>query len=93
MTLSGFTFVRNATKLGFPLRESILSILPIVDEFVIAFCEGDEDDQTLDLINSIGSDKIKIIKANWDPQTYTKNTNYAYLTDVAKENCSGDWLF
>ena len=33
MTISGFTFVRNAEKLYFPIKESILSVLPLVDEF------------------------------------------------------------
>jgi hypothetical protein len=36
MKISGFTFVKNASKLYIPVRESILSVLPLVDEFVIA---------------------------------------------------------
>jgi hypothetical protein len=93
MKISGFTFVRNATKLAFPFKESILSILPIVDEYVIAYCEGDEEDETLALIESISSNKIKIIETTWDPKTYYSNTLYAQLSDIAKEQCSGDWLF
>jgi hypothetical protein len=93
MIISGFTFVRNATKLAFPLKESITSILPLVDEYVIVFCEGDQDDQTLEVLNKINSDKIKIIHADWDPQTYSRNTLYAHLTDVAKSHCQGDWFF
>jgi hypothetical protein len=31
----GFTIVKNATILQYPLVESILSILPIVDEYVV----------------------------------------------------------
>ncbi len=61
MTISGFSFVRNATKLYYPVKESILSILPIVDEFVIALGKGDADDQTLSEIQQIKSDKIRII--------------------------------
>ena len=35
MRLSGFTFCRNAVRYQYPLVESIASILPIVDEFVV----------------------------------------------------------
>jgi len=93
MTISGYTFVRNAIKLSYPLKESILSILDLVDEFVIAYCEGDEDDTTLEVIKSIKSDKIKIVKAEWEPLKYTQNTLYSYLSDKAKNECKGDWLF
>ncbi len=93
MTISGYTFVRNAVKLSYPLKESILSILDLVDEFVIVYCEGDEDDNTLEDIKSIGNDKIRIVEAKWDPEKFTKNTLYSYLSDVAKNTCIGDWLF
>jgi hypothetical protein len=65
MTISGYTFVRNAIKLAYPLKESILSILNLVDEYVIAYVEGDQDDNTLEVIQSINSPKIKIIEAKW----------------------------
>ena len=93
MVISGYTFVRNAIKLAYPLKESILSVLDLVDEFVIAYCPGDEDDNTLEVINSITSDKIKLIHAEWIPEKFKQNTLYSYLSDVAKNNCQGDWLF
>ncbi|MCF6352612.1 MAG: glycosyltransferase family 2 protein [Cyclobacteriaceae bacterium] len=93
MTISGYTFVRNATKLAYPLKESILSILDLVDEFVIAFIEGDIDDNTLEVIQSIKTNKIKIIEATWEPERFKQNTLYSYLSDVAKNECTGDWLF
>jgi hypothetical protein len=91
--ISGFTFVRNAITLDFPLKESVLSILPLVDEYVIAYSPGNTDDGTLDLIKSIGSEKIKVVEAKWEPEKFYRNTLYAHLTDIAKANCSGDWLF
>ena len=42
MRISGFTFVRNAIDLYYPVVESITSILPICDEFVVA--AGDSSD-------------------------------------------------
>lgn len=93
MKISGFTFCRNTSKLYYPVKESILSVLPIVDEFIIALGDGDEDDTTEELIKSIASEKIKIVYTKWDLNKYTNGTEYAHQTDLAKEACSGDWLF
>lgn len=85
--------VRNATKLYYPVKESILSILPIVDEFVIALGDCDADDKTLEVIESIQSEKIKIIHSTWDLKSSKNGSEYARQTDIAKSECSGDWLF
>ncbi|NQY67369.1 MAG: hypothetical protein HRT72_06560, partial [Flavobacteriales bacterium] len=37
--------------------------------------------------------KIKIIDTVWDITKYTRGTENAHQTDLAKEACSGDWLF
>jgi hypothetical protein len=91
--ISGFTFARNTSKLYYPFRASIESILPLVDEFVVALAKGDEDDTTLEQIQAINSDKIKILYTDWDTETYSGGTEYAHQTDLAKEACSGEWLF
>jgi hypothetical protein len=93
MTISGFTMVRNATKLYYPVKASIESILPIVDEFVVALGNNDPDDSTLAEIQQIRSDKIRIIHTVWDLETYPHGGEYAHQTDIAKNACSGDWLF
>lgn len=93
MLISGFSMVRNATKLYYPVRASIESILPIVDEFVIALGSGDADDQTLEEIQKIESDKIKIIHTEWNLEKYPGGSEYAHQTDIAKQQCKGDWLF
>lgn len=85
--------VRNAGKLYYPVKESILSILPIVDEFVVALGDCDADDKTLELIESIQSDKIKIIHSKWDLKSSKNGSEYARQTDIAKNACTGDWLF
>ncbi|MFD1815998.1 hypothetical protein SAMN04515674_11345 [Pseudarcicella hirudinis] len=91
-TISGFTMVRNATKYYFPIKECILSALPIVDEFVIALGEGDLNDKTREEILSIGSDKIKIIERGlWDEQLYKDGGIFRHETNIAKEHCTGDW--
>ncbi|NSW44660.1 MAG: hypothetical protein HPY79_02375 [Bacteroidales bacterium] len=93
MTISGFTMVRNATKLYFPIKESISSILPIVDEFVVALGKGDNDDKTQEEILSLQSSKIKIIHREWDPVLYKDGKIFAHETNVALNECNGDWCF
>ncbi len=64
MKVSGFTIVRNAIKYDYPIVEAISSILPLCDELVVGV--GLSDDETLALIQSIASDKIRIVKTVWD---------------------------
>lgn len=84
---------KNTIKLYYPAKQSILSILPLVDEFVVAIGKGDADDPTLDEIKSIGSPKIKIIETEWDIEKYPRGMEHAHQTDIAMSHCTGDWLF
>ncbi len=93
MKISGFTFVRDATSLYYPVKGSIESVLPICDEFVVALGKGSPGDKTEEEIRSIGSDKIRIVHTEWDTGKYTNGTVYAQQTDIAKSYCTGDWLF
>ncbi|MCB0705353.1 MAG: glycosyltransferase family 2 protein [Saprospiraceae bacterium] len=93
MRISGFTMAKNTSKLYYPIKEAIESILPICDEFVVALGDCDPDDQTEALIKSIGSDKIRIIHTVWDLEKYPRGMENAHQTDIAREACSGDWLF
>ncbi len=91
MMLSGFSFVRNALKFRYPVVESIRSVLPIVDEFIIAV--GESEDGTLDLIDSIGAPKLKIVKTRWDDNLREGGKILAQQTDIALSRTSGDWCF
>jgi glycosyltransferase involved in cell wall biosynthesis len=64
MKICGFTIVRNAVKFAYPVVESITSVLPMVDEFIVSV--GNSEDGTLELIRSIPSEKIKIYESVWD---------------------------
>ncbi|MBU3677357.1 MAG: glycosyltransferase family 2 protein [Chitinophagaceae bacterium] len=70
MLCAGFTIVKNAVRYGYPVKESILSALPLCDVFYVLI--GDCDDGTEALIRSINSDKIIIHHSVWD---HTVNTN------------------
>ncbi|HRH99545.1 MAG TPA: hypothetical protein PK006_00715 [Saprospiraceae bacterium] len=93
MKISGFTFMRNTEKLYYPFLESVLSILDIVDEFVIVIGKGDDDDTTKQQIINLNNPKIKLINSVWDLDSYAHGSIYAQQTDLAKSYCSGDWLF
>ncbi|MDQ3073046.1 MAG: hypothetical protein M3Q97_07280 [Bacteroidota bacterium] len=93
MKISGFTFGKNVSKLYYPIRPAIESILPIVDEFIVALGAGDADDHTREEIAKINSQKIKIIDTIWDLEKYPNGMENAHQTDIAKKECTGDWLF
>jgi len=93
MKISGFTMVRNATRFCYPVKESILSILPVVDEFIIALGKGDEADRTEEEILSINSPKIKIIPRVWDEKLFLNSEIFRTETNAALRECKGDWCF
>lgn len=93
MKISGFTIIRNAIKYDYPVIEAITSILPICDEFVVAV--GNSDDETLQLIKNIDSNKIKIIETIWDDSLRKGGVVLAKETDKALAAVSADttWAF
>lgn len=91
MKISGFTMVRNAEKLYYPVKESIQSVLPVVDEFIVALGKGDDDDKTRAKILSIGSEKIKIFDRIWHEEDFVRGKVMADETNFALSQCSGDW--
>jgi len=91
MKISGFTFIKNGQILGYPFLQSIQSILPIVDEFVVNV--GESEDETLSLIKSIESDKIRIIQSKWNDTMQNRGYVYGQQKMIAQFNCTGDWAF
>lgn len=91
MKISGFTLANDkVANLYYPYIESIISILPIVDEMVVAL--DDKEGTVRKNIEAI-SDKIRIVETTWDTNKYTDGTILAQQTDLAKDACTGDWLF
>jgi hypothetical protein len=85
--ISGFTIVRNAVKLDFPLEASLRSVLPICDEVVVNV--GRSDDETLDLVRAIGDSKIRIVETEWD--FGLKSRMLAEETQRAMRACRYPW--
>lgn len=93
MKISGFTFLRNAEILGYPFRESIASILPLVDEFIVNV--GKSEDNTLSCIQELQKDhpKIRIISSVWCEKMQKKGYVYGQQKMIAQFQCRGDWAF
>jgi glycosyltransferase involved in cell wall biosynthesis len=93
MKVAGFTFIRNAVRYDYPVVESITSLLPLVDELVV--CVGDSADNTLELIENIGSSKIKIIHSVWDDSLREGGKILAIETNKALAAVAhdADWCF
>jgi glycosyltransferase involved in cell wall biosynthesis len=90
-SISGFTFIRNGVELGFPFEASIRSLLPLVDEFVVAV--GRSDDDTLLRVQAIDDPKIRIIETIWNERMADRGFVYAQQKMIAQYACTGDWAF
>jgi hypothetical protein len=91
MLISGFTIIRNAEIMGYPVVPAIRSILPIVDEFVVGV--GQSDDGTRALIESIDDPKLKIFDSHWDTTRRSGGVIMAEKTNEALDRCTGEWCF
>jgi glycosyltransferase involved in cell wall biosynthesis len=91
MFVSGFTFVRNASLYDYPLEASIESLLPLVDELVVAV--GKSDDDTRQRVVAIADKKIKIIDTIWDDSLRKGGKVLAAETNKAFDAISpqADW--
>lgn len=93
MYVSGFSFIKDALIYDYPVVESIKSILPLCDEFVIAV--GESTDNTLEIIRQIDSEKIKIIETKWDESLREGGEILAIETNKAFAGIAekADWAF
>ena len=88
MKVAGFTFIRNAVKLDYPIIEAVRSILPLCDYVVVAV--GQSEDDTLKLIQSIDSQKIRIIETVWDDTIRESGAVLAVETNKAFDAVGDD---
>ena len=93
MKVSGFTIARNVVRADYPIKEAVMSILPLCHEVVIAV--GKSEDETLEYIKSWNIDKIKIIETVWDDSRREGGRVLADETNKAMAATSpdSDWLF
>jgi len=93
MKVVGFSFIRNGVNYGYPFTQSILSVLPVVDEFVLNL--GNSDDNTNEVIESLHQEKIRTFHSVWDENLRTGGKVLAVETNKALDIAvaDADWLF
>jgi hypothetical protein len=85
--VSGFTLVRNAVTLDYPIVPAIRSLLPLCDEIVVNV--GRSDDGTRDLVAAIADPRVRILDSEWDVSR--GGGTLALETDRAMAACRGTW--
>jgi hypothetical protein len=91
MRVAGFLFIRNAIKYNYPVREALLSMLPLCDEVFVSI--GNSEDDTIGLIQSLRSPKIRISHTVWDDSLLEGGQVLAAETDKAFDQvpAGADW--
>jgi len=92
MKVIGITIIKNAVINNYPIKEAISSALPLVDEMIVLV--GDSEDDTIGLIASIPSEKIKISHSVWDKTIRTGGSVLAVETNKALQlvPADTDWV-
>src|SRR5438067_5874056 len=85
--LSGFTIVRNAVSLDYPIVPALRSILEICDEVIVNV--GQSADGTRDLVAAVDDPRVRIIDSVWD---FSRGSGVLALeTERAMRACRGTW--
>lgn len=93
-SISGFTIVRNATILNYPLEASLRSLFGICDE-VIVNC-GDSDDDTLERCRRLEAEfpgRLHLFQSKWEREGQRGGFQLKCQTDAALSRCRGEWCF
>lgn len=89
MKISGFTLIRNGSVLGYPFVQAIRSILRLCDEVIVNVPRSTDD--TLARVKAIADPKIRILETEWDETDRTDGLVLSHHTNLALEQCTGDW--
>jgi len=92
MKITGVTIIKNAVLNDYPVKEAILSVLPLVDEMIVSI--GDSEDDTEGLIRSLPSAKIKIVHSVWDKSVRKGGSVLAIETNKVMQHVGDDtdWI-
>ncbi len=94
MRISGFTIVRNAVRLNYPFLESVRSVMPLCDEFIIN-C-GKSEDETRALCAQLEREfpgKVRVLDTVWEREGQSGGFQLKHQSDLALKECHGRWCF
>ena len=80
MKVVGFSFIKDAVKMQYPIVEAIQSILPLCNEVIVAV--GASTDGTRELVAAIDK-KVRIVDTEWDFNLKENGKLLAVETDKA----------
>ncbi len=91
MKVCGFSFIRNAIKYDYPIREALLSIAPLCDKIFVAV--GQSEDETMSYIEKLLPEKIIILPTIWNDDLREGGRVLALETNKAYQSLEGkfDW--
>jgi glycosyltransferase involved in cell wall biosynthesis len=92
--VSGFSIVKNGVRLGYPFKESLLSLAPLCDELVVAL--GDGDDTTGEVLEQLRSQlacPLVIIHSPWNKNNIQGGSELANQTNIALSHCKNELCF
>jgi len=93
MKVSGFSFIRNSVQNDYPIKEAILSIMPLCQDFYLAV--GKSEDQTLETLKALDIPNLHIIETVWDDTLRENGNVFAEETNKAFDAIPADtdWAF
>lgn len=92
MKVTGIMAIKNGIVGGFPFLEGILSVLPVVDEFLVV--DGGSSDKTWQALRRLQKtfpEKVKIFQEAWEPSSNCENIDGSLNNLVLR--AEGDWIF
>ncbi len=90
MKVSGITIAYQAVSNGYPVAESLRSMLPLCDEVIVNV--GQSDDGTREAVEALGSSRIRLLAEPWDLDLRERGLLLSRETNRALDAASGDWV-
>lgn len=91
MKVTAFSYIRNGFIYDYPFLESIQSVLPLCDEFIMVI--GDSVDGTREAVAALNNPKIKIVDTVWSEEAREKGYIFAQQSNLGLDHANGDWAF
>ncbi|MBX9766754.1 MAG: hypothetical protein K2X47_05735 [Bdellovibrionales bacterium] len=88
--VSGFSIIRNAVLMGYPVKESILSALPLVQEFVLGVGQSEDGTEAF-LQTEIKDPKLKMFPTIWDTTKTKGGLILSEKTNQSLAHTAYDW--
>lgn len=89
LPVSGFSIVRAARELDYPVVESLRSMLPLVEEIVVVVHHGDEE--TREMLGGLDDPRLVMVETDWDEGPRGGGRTLARQTNLALARCRHPW--